>query len=623
MKRINKRKITIIIVLLIVSLCFLQIKNKKIRSVEPFFSLVAIVPPLDNIAYDYMTIIKQNLANIGINLDIIFFDHSYFDLIYVYHNFDLCYIQYDYSSIGSFLNIVYNENGSLNFSGYNTELDYDEQLGTGKNEWMIQQINTIYPPDSTERYEQCWDWQYYLMDEIVPCYPLFVENDYLLLYNNLKGFNFDKGLIQSWGNLSWDGTHIGQISQNEINIADNSWIDLNPVIHSNNQTFSDKFIIDCIMDPLIWRDNDYTYWPHLTTNWTHLNNSHVRMTLRDGIKWQDDPEDKFTNEYFDAEDVFFTLYLNKMVDALPWLIDFKIVDSLTVDIYLGNNPQYTNNIVYNNYLDDLSQIKILPEHYLNQSQLIDGITPDIAHNSWLEFSKKAFGTGLMEISDYLENYYTSLSLFENCWWMDSQITQDSSINWEPRFGNFINCPEILNIKIINENQRENQFYLGYLDLLPRTTNEILDYENHIHDYPSINILSKLSTHCSIIGFNLREERELIGDTDKIDADFNFSLGYCLRKAISYAIDREEINEIIHGGKMSLNNFPISPHLSKWCNSNMPNYCYNYDYAWGFMCLWGSLSCFDFKFPPGFPDWRYGCCDPCNITSSSASVNSYY
>lgn len=49
----------------------------------------------------------------------------------------------------------YGEDGLLNIWGYNTSMDWDEPLGTGKNEWYMQEINSYSPPNSQERYELC------------------------------------------------------------------------------------------------------------------------------------------------------------------------------------------------------------------------------------------------------------------------------------------------------------------------------------------------------------------------------------------------------------------------------------------------------------------------------------
>ncbi|TET28124.1 MAG: hypothetical protein E3J70_10600, partial [Candidatus Heimdallarchaeota archaeon] len=66
--------------------------------------------------------------------------------------------------------------------------DWDEELGTGRNEWYIQTGLEMTPNDSQERINLCWEWQHYLIDEVLPCLPLFThENDnytlQLLVFN--------------------------------------------------------------------------------------------------------------------------------------------------------------------------------------------------------------------------------------------------------------------------------------------------------------------------------------------------------------------------------------------------------------------------------------------------------
>ncbi|NHJ41312.1 MAG: hypothetical protein FK731_14870, partial [Asgard group archaeon] len=614
----KRKKITVIIVLMIFSTSFLFINEKKVESIDPFFTLVALSPhrlqEIKDIGFNYLEIIKQQLLRLGINLEIVYgcgYDSCWFNSIFFFHDFDLVYLPFNYiygfqnPTIGTSLDF-YCENGSLNFSGYNTEMDYDEQLGTGKNEWFLNTINSISSLDDTDKYELSWDWQMHLMDKILPCYPLFAEKDYLLIYDNLKGINFQDGLLQSWGKLTWDGTHKGQLDINEIIVSDNSWTNLNPLNISNYYYSPDDFITSFILEPLIWRDSDYTYWPHLASEWIQIDNNHVRLNLRENIKWQNDLAEEFPNEYFDAEDIYFTLYMNKLKGNLLWINDFKIIDSKTIDLFVEKDQtNFGNGADY--YLGELYKIKILPEHYLNQTQLIDGKTPDITHTSWFEFSKNPFGTGLMKLKDYRENIDLILTLFNECWWLNTELTQETSLNWKTRFGEFLNSPEQLRIKILENNQREYEFFLGKIDVLPRKMSEIIEFEKKQEIYNTIEILSKISNRFSVIGFNMRPMRDFIGNPIPTELYPNMTKGLAIRKAISYAIDREEINEIVHGGEMVLNNYPISSSMNKWLNPDMITYCQNYIYARAFLRTAGFDTCWRGPpLPEGFPDWRDAC-----------------
>ncbi|NHK30250.1 MAG: hypothetical protein FK730_02785, partial [Asgard group archaeon] len=249
MRKNNQKRITFVFILLIISTGFLLINDKKVCGQDPFFTLVALATNND-LTNAYLDIIKGQLAEIGINLDIILLDcGNLTDWILKHYPYDLLIYPFSDFSLETFLSEVYSENGIWNLSGYNSTIDYDTELSIGKNEWMINEINSEIPPNSIERYEKCWEWQYYLLDEILPCYPLFTYEDYMFYWDNLKGFDYQKGLLQSWGNLSWEGLHPNQINANEIVIADESWANLNPINFSNYLESPDRFIANFILEP--------------------------------------------------------------------------------------------------------------------------------------------------------------------------------------------------------------------------------------------------------------------------------------------------------------------------------------------------------------------------------------
>lgn len=82
-------------------------------------------------------------------------------------------------------------------------------------------------------------------------------------YNNLEGYDYKDGLLQSWGKLNWNGLHEGQISQDEIVFSDYVCGMFEPFWDCDCPKETTNLIIDCIMDSLFWRDSDHTYWPHI------------------------------------------------------------------------------------------------------------------------------------------------------------------------------------------------------------------------------------------------------------------------------------------------------------------------------------------------------------------------
>lgn len=193
----NRNKKTIVFALiLLVSFSSVSYFIPKTESIDPFFTLVA--KCFTPTQMDIMFLIKQQIARVGINLDVIKVDMPDIDTTKI-RDYDLTIMEFNNQTIVDFEQYqiddpffadFYTENGSINVSGYDTELDWDEELGTGKNEWYIQTGLQMTPNDSQERINLCWEWQHYLMDEILPCLPLFTQKNnhssYEILVFNMR-----------------------------------------------------------------------------------------------------------------------------------------------------------------------------------------------------------------------------------------------------------------------------------------------------------------------------------------------------------------------------------------------------------------------------------------------------
>ncbi|NHJ48528.1 MAG: hypothetical protein FK733_12155 [Asgard group archaeon] len=556
-----------LIIIIMFSLGFIQFIPEVDNATTIFFTLTVRVPNSNVRAIDCMYLVKQQLARIGLNLQVLIVEDPWPfldipDLI----EYDLRYIEYDDLTLSEMINSLYTENGSRNIFGYDITMDYIEELGTGRNEWLIKDFNSIIPPNSQERYIICWEWQNYLMNNILPCIPLYCGLDYIVYWNNLAGYNYADGLLQSWGKMSWNTIHPEQISTNEIVVADSSWIDLNPLIYSENRGSADKFINDLILDSLIVKDSDHTYWPHLAQSWEYIADNQIRFTLREDIYWQD--YFTFTDELFDADDVYFSLFMSKLGGTNDWINSITKVDSKTVDVFLN----------YYNCIDDITQFKILPEYYLNQTQELDGVTPDITHPSWTDYRNNCFGTGLFMLDDFTEGVETILLVNEDCWKLDSTVTNDPALDFERRFGDFSGGLNKLTIMIIpNYYEQELEFEAGKIDFFDVSGFYIDKRDQYLADSTK-DLQTKATPNLSILAFNMRETRPNIGNRDLSPLDPSMSIGLVIRKAISYAINRQEIKQIIHNNEMITSDHPISPYFEEWLNPNIVKYNFDLDKA---------------------------------------------
>ncbi|NHJ84781.1 MAG: hypothetical protein FK734_04920, partial [Asgard group archaeon] len=474
----------------------------------------------------------------------------------------------------------YTENGTSNIFGYSTELDWNYELNTGKNEWYLNQGMGIFPYDTDERIQHYWDWENYLMDRICPLNPMFTPKTYSAYWGSLRGYNSTKQLIQSWGNMYWRSVtnHIGQNNRQEIVVSDHDYTNLNPIF-TNDSLVNSKYINSFTMDPLLWIDVDRTIWPHLGSI-TYLNDTHLKIDVREGVTWANDTDDFFYDERLDAEDVYFTYYLWKNISNeasnFAWLKDMKITGNYTLELFIDANPATINNEPTYDYLPLLTQY-ILPEHYLNQTQLADGITPDTSHSSWEKFSKYCFGTGLFEISTQVDHLETVLKRRANSWWIDPNTAKDLTLNWQARFGTLAQIGDYtllnkLRLTVTNNIlEEDNLFTKGLLDIIDTAS---IFKDKYLRNTAIAVQQSRRSNVLSLVGYNLRPSRGVIGSLAPTLNDPGMKVGLAIRKAINYATNKADLNVFVIGNEYQIINHPINPRLGIWLNPYIMKY--NYD-----------------------------------------------
>ncbi|MBD3191148.1 MAG: hypothetical protein GF308_10910 [Candidatus Heimdallarchaeota archaeon] len=574
----------------------ISVQPNSVRSMEPFFTLVA-KTNRGGFRPDYLNFLKQHLARIGINVDVVVQDwFSFVTELIVFRNFDIAYLDFSGSN-GDFLSAnkeeyisqntilpdvskMYSENGTLNVFGYNVDMDWSSELGTGINDYYLSLLKTTEYSDIDELCSYYWTWEGYLMNEILPCVPTFAPKTYTSYWRNLEGYNMSEGLTQSWGKMNWDGSHYGQESTKELVITDSAWIDLNPLFQDDS---SSRFISSAILDPLVWCDTDGSVWPHLATSWEIIDKNILRIHLRKGVKWQPDPDELFVDENFDVNDVYFTLYawshLSDERDSFNWICGMNIIDNYTIDIHMDSRPSTDEEEPYNNFLGELASRLILPEHYLNQTQLADGVTPDITHESWDWFTSHCFGTGLFQLKTFQEGTETELSLYKNCWLMNHSIDK-SNMDVEERFGTKWEL-EKLRIRIIPDQPTAFlEFEAGKVDM-----EVVTGYPEMYDEYDldsDLAIQSDFLPSLGLYAFNLRENRAFIGSLVPCPEDPTMTIGLAIRKAIAYAIDRIEIDNVIHRGEYTITDHPIYLTFDKLCHPNIIEYNYNRERALGYM-----------------------------------------
>ena len=96
---------------------------------------------------------------------------------------------------------------------------------------------------------------------------------------------------------------------------------------------------------------------------------------------------------------------------------------------------------------------------------------------------------------------------------------------------------------------------------------------------------------------MRENRPHIGSREPAPGDPSLSIGLAIRKAISYAIDRQEISNVEHSGEYAITDHPIHMKMGIWCNPNIIRYNHDLDKAREYMTIAGFTA--DSSDTPGF------------------------
>lgn len=144
-----------------------------------------------------------------------------------------------------------------------------------------------------------------------------------------------------------------------------------------------------------------------------------------------------------------------------------------------------------------------------------------------------------------------------------------------------------------------EFEAGKVDLLAITWNP--DKRDAYVADPDFIVQSDTLYSFGFFGFNMREVRPVIGNRVEAPLDPTLSIGLCVRKAIAYAIDRFEINNVIHRGEYTISDTPMYPKMGVWNNPNIIRYNHDIDKARYYMTVAG----YDVDYTiasPGFGLW---------------------
>ncbi len=270
---------------------------------------------------------------------------------------------------------------------------------------------------------------------------------------------------------------------------------INPIL-SNNKNL--QYVSKLIYDSLVTLTADYKAEPALAKEWAKQSDNSYLLKLRENVKWTE-------GQRFTSEDVRFTIDRLKENSSIysynvQYVTGVEIVDDYTVKINLDRDiPFYEYQLTF----------PILSKDFYENEDFVN-----TAKNS------APTGTGKYKIAE-VQPSYLILQKNEGWWNKEKTLTIEKiTVNLYSSIGELYNSFKIGNIDLIataNDNVQEYIGTIGY------SSKELKGRE---HTFLSLNMGN---------GFLARPE---------------------VRKAISYAIDKENIVSSIFNNKCFSSSFPL-------------------------------------------------------------------
>ncbi|MCE7748264.1 MAG: hypothetical protein GPJ51_07695 [Candidatus Heimdallarchaeota archaeon] len=552
---------------------------------------------------DYGLYVKEQLRELDLSIEVRIEEWTVFvGTLCLTHDFDIGIRRIDFSLLEpdptSYFNMEDNTNPEL--------LGFDIPYVSESYE-LLKQAQSI--SNQTERIQMYIEWSNLVMDKLAYIYPLFNQRNNQFLWSNTLGYEIRWGLAESLPHMRYEGYHNGQVSLDEFNLALPYWIDMNAL--SANEPGS-ELIIDLIYEPIIQVD-PYTLLPintGLIESWEVLNGTHYTFHLRDNIFWSpsfnttgrtssspslnsSDTSNLLiglkgeysngTNQQLTAKDVVFSLlaYSNPLVSnkwtEYNWIksIELDPFDEFSFNLEVDGNP---NTLVQDFYAPLWSKLNVpcLPEFFLNSTSLsvtqsssginMTGIYEDIKYSDvWKIFRYSGFGCGKYQLDYYTHNSRTGLQANPN--WHNISAIDGST--------QFLNISKINILELSEESARKAEFTAGKLDFY----NPIIPFDYSFD--PMFIPQTSISNEVSCLFFNLR--RPFIGGADNFvnstyEGKEDYTIASTIRKAICYAINRNEINDELNHGWYTLQHGLINELFTHPYSDEIFDYEYDLDSA---------------------------------------------
>ncbi len=300
----------------------------------------------------------------------------------------------------------------------------------------------------------------------------------------------------------------GPVAGGSLNLFTTAPDTFNPVLTKN--TYTSDFL-GFIYEGLTRLDKKQQAVPLLADSWSVSEDGLVwNFHLRDGVKWQD-------GQPFTAEDVEFTVQTlqNPGIDSVykPLLLNVATcaaVDSRNFRMVLAKP---------NSFMPEMMTFPILPKHQFKQKDVLSA-SKDF----------KPIGTGPYQFTAYLDNKKITLEANKNWWKLNSGENGAGD-------GMYI---EKININVFNSaDDALGGLQTGEVDVMKIESADLAKYRGRT----DLIMKKYTSRDFEFMAFNLQ---------NVIMAD------YSVRKAISLAIDKDELVRTLLPGEAEPADLPVLP-----------------------------------------------------------------
>ncbi|MCG3222502.1 MAG: hypothetical protein H7641_14065, partial [Candidatus Heimdallarchaeota archaeon] len=565
----------------------------------------------------YAHYIQQYLEEIGIEVTLINEDWEAYMYTLIFNPaYDITYVALTNGGATPEARSVYTENGSLNIFRFSKDIPYYNE-----SEQMQNQAETILNLD--ERQQLYYDWQQLMMDKIVPILPLYTPNFYSVIWSNIKGYDMRWGFDASCPYMYFEGLHEGQESVEEFNIRDAMWSELNPILLSDT---SSQWIYSLAADSLLeWSPDQIPLKTGVINDWEQISDNHYKFYMRDNIFWnpsfnvtgrnasslplvtESSPgiwevtdsnilmqglkageESNGINQQITAKDAVFTyltlgnLNISKNHDTIDFISDIYVdpVNDLAFHIEVDGDPDTSEIEPYIDFFVGMN-FNTLPEFFLNSSNPsltyssggveTRGLYDEIVNSTqWQVFSKSCFGHGKYLLDYYEENVITVHT--RSPFWFG--IGAIDGVTGKTPF------VESVNTHVIPDDHSSlADFKDGKLDYMGISS--FPEERKLMQEDSRFEVQSEVRDYFLFLAFNL--QREFVGGEDnKVfltePGKENYTKACAVRKAICYAIDREEMNNDFHDGEYIIAHNPMYPYTAFYYYDDVIKYDYNLDKA---------------------------------------------